>query len=571
MATNPYITKGYRPEQNLYEDIVIESLQFYGQDVYYLPREILTQDKIFKDEVESRFTDAYKIEMYIENMEGFDGQGDLFTKFGVEIRDQATFVVARKRWKNLIGAYLEEKNFRPREGDLIYLSLSKSMFEIMKVETETPFYQLNQLPTFRLQCELFEYNDEEFYTLVDDIDEIAIDGAYKFNLQMITADSATAEALLTIDNNGRVVSTEITKPGTGYFRTPDITVSNVPIEVARFGNSSLNLGLYRRYILDYSKEGNGAAEFFFFPTALPDSNQYAGLFTTGGDSAEKSFIWGLDAQGNLVYNKFSDDSTDDLRFTSGEKITVGQWNHILVGNDGVVKYAYINGSRVLNDSSEDSANFIANAAGLGLETVGLIGGVGWNLASGYIDEFRGRVGNRTTLGIFDSTGITVPSAAFDDDEETNAALEHFTARKPSFAIYVDSDQGTVSSLVILDSGDLYPTPATVTIASPYGNASYVDGEEVQQINEDYTIKGTVLNWSDSDFVLSLYNVGSTDGKYHTFTNDVAVIGQTSLAQFAPTSSEEVQDIQKSAQNKIFDDFEADFLDFSESNPFGDMQ
>ena len=58
MATNPYITKGYRPEQNLYEDIVIESLQFYGQDVYYLPREIITQDQIFADEVESRFSEA---------------------------------------------------------------------------------------------------------------------------------------------------------------------------------------------------------------------------------------------------------------------------------------------------------------------------------------------------------------------------------------------------------------------------------------------------------------------------------------------------------------------------------
>src|SRR5210317_591692 len=179
MATNPYITKGYRPEQNLYEDIVIESLQFYGQDVYYLPREIITQDQIFADEVESRFSEAYKVEMYIENIEGFDGEGDLFTKFGVEIRDQATFIVARKRWKNLIGAYLEENNFRPREGDIIYLPLSNSMFQIMKVETEAPFYQLNQLPTFRLRCELFEYNDEEFQTMVDEIDDVVSEGAYQ--------------------------------------------------------------------------------------------------------------------------------------------------------------------------------------------------------------------------------------------------------------------------------------------------------------------------------------------------------------------------------------------------------
>ena len=89
MATSPYISQKVRSEQNLYEDIVIESLKFYGQDVYYIPREIVNKDKVFLDDVPSRFTDAYKIEMYIENTEGFEGEGDLFTKFGIELRDQA--------------------------------------------------------------------------------------------------------------------------------------------------------------------------------------------------------------------------------------------------------------------------------------------------------------------------------------------------------------------------------------------------------------------------------------------------------------------------------------------------
>ena len=78
---------------DLYEDIIIESMKIYGQDVYYLPRTIVNEDKILGDDVASSFDDAYKIEMYIENAEGFDGEGDLFTKFGVEIRDEATFIV----------------------------------------------------------------------------------------------------------------------------------------------------------------------------------------------------------------------------------------------------------------------------------------------------------------------------------------------------------------------------------------------------------------------------------------------------------------------------------------------
>ena len=98
MATNRYFTRGTPTEQRLYEDIIIESLKIYGQDVYYLPREIVKRDTIFNDDNVCRFDDAYRIEMYIENIEGFDGEGDLFTKFGVEIRDAATFIVARRRW-----------------------------------------------------------------------------------------------------------------------------------------------------------------------------------------------------------------------------------------------------------------------------------------------------------------------------------------------------------------------------------------------------------------------------------------------------------------------------------------
>ena len=119
MATNLYFSQKVSSEQNLYEDITIESLKMFGQDVYYLPRDIVNEDRIFGDDVPSRFNSSYKIEMYIENTDGFDGEGDLFTKFGVEIRDQATFVVARRRWTSTINRFDNDINSeRPREGDL---------------------------------------------------------------------------------------------------------------------------------------------------------------------------------------------------------------------------------------------------------------------------------------------------------------------------------------------------------------------------------------------------------------------------------------------------------------------
>ena len=289
MATNPYFKQGVRSEQTLYEDIIIEALKMYGQDVYYLPREVVNKDSIFLDDVPSRFGSAYKVEMYIENTEAFDGEGDLFTKFGIELRDQANFIVSRKRWKQLIGSRLDEANFRPREGDLIYLSLSESIFEIRRVETETPFYQLSQLPTFRMQCELFEYNDEDFDTDIAGIDAIEVEGAFQYALTM--------------------------------------------------------------------------------------------------------------------------------------------------------------------DSS--------------------------------------------------SVGFTV-------------------------------------------------------------------GETIVQEFTDYDMKGEVTDWSDSDNVLQVAHVGATDGKFHTFTTNTILQGQTSGAIATPTLVQELQEIQKDAQNQVFNDFEADFLDFSESNPFGDI-
>lgn len=184
MATNVYFSPKVKTEQNLYEDLVIESLKMYGQDVIYIPRQLISRDEIMNEDY-SKFTDGYTIEMYIETSEGFAGEGDLLGKFGVEIRDQATFVVSRKRWENLVGFYNNSINdTRPSEGDLVFLPLSKSLFEIRFVEHEQPFYQLNNLPTYKLECELFEYNNEELETGIREIDELQERFSYQLEFTM---------------------------------------------------------------------------------------------------------------------------------------------------------------------------------------------------------------------------------------------------------------------------------------------------------------------------------------------------------------------------------------------------
>lgn len=212
MAVNHYFTQGTLTEQLLYEDIVIETLKIFGQDCVYLPREITNKDIFFNDDSISKFTKNYKIEMYIENIEGFDGEGDLFTKFGVEIRDEASFVISRRRWNSVVKSQNNAINFyRPREGDLIYLPLSKSIFEIQKVETESPFYQLKNLPLFRMRASLFEYNDEDFDTGIDAIDNIEADAAYQTSLTLTSTPMSfiVGETVIQTLSGGTVMRGEV--------------------------------------------------------------------------------------------------------------------------------------------------------------------------------------------------------------------------------------------------------------------------------------------------------------------------------------------------------------------------
>ena len=194
---NLYFSAGARSEQNLYEDLIIESIKIYGQDLYYLPRDLVNVDDVFREDPVSKFNSNYLLEMYVDNIDGFDGEGDLFTKFGVEIRDQVTFTVAKRRWQQTVMRYDNEiQGIRPLEGDLVFTPFSKKMFQIMHVEHEQPFYQLNNLPVFKLQCELFEYNDEDFDVNNDAITQLEEDAAFRYELTLTQGITAAGKVEL---------------------------------------------------------------------------------------------------------------------------------------------------------------------------------------------------------------------------------------------------------------------------------------------------------------------------------------------------------------------------------------
>ena len=187
MPRNVYFTQGTKSEQYLLEDLIVESLKIYGQDMYYIPRTLVNQDLVLGEDVLSKFEAAYEIEMYFEDVDDFQGQGTFLQKFGIEVEKSATLVVARRTWEQLIGRHgVTRIPSRPAEGDLIYFPLTKKLFEVRFVEHEDPFYQLGKLYVFKLRIETFQYASEKLDTGIAEID--AIEDTYSYDQDMVRAE-----------------------------------------------------------------------------------------------------------------------------------------------------------------------------------------------------------------------------------------------------------------------------------------------------------------------------------------------------------------------------------------------
>lgn len=172
MATNFYFnTYTNSMEQTLIEDLIIESIRIHGVDMWYIPRTLGAKDDLLNEDDLPIFNHAYQIEMYIKNVEGFGGDGEFLSKFGLQIRDSVTFSVSMRRFTEDVSLYDEQ--IRPNEGDLIYLPLNRKVYEVMFVDNKPIFYQLGALQMYDLRCELFEFSNERFNTGVEEIDIIS--------------------------------------------------------------------------------------------------------------------------------------------------------------------------------------------------------------------------------------------------------------------------------------------------------------------------------------------------------------------------------------------------------------
>jgi len=236
MTLNPYFLNGSKNEQGLVQDLVNELIRMAGQDVVYLPRKYITEKKIIKELLVSKFDAGFSIEGYVLTFDGFGGQGDILSKFGVRSTDEITFVISKERYEQIIIPFITNNpdiklTTRPQEGDLIYFPLDKALFEVKYVNVKTPFYQLNNLYTYQLKCELFEYEDELFDTGIDEVDKSVKNFGYIQTLQMISENTTNAQvsvSLASTTNQKSVYYVDIINGGYGFKSAPTVQIDKAP-------------------------------------------------------------------------------------------------------------------------------------------------------------------------------------------------------------------------------------------------------------------------------------------------------------------------------------------------------
>ena len=241
MVLNPYFQQGSKSEQSLVQSLINEQLKIYGVDVHFMPRTYVSSDSVLREVTASSFKDAYPIEAYIDNFDGYGDNPTLLSKFGIEQTNEVTLIISKERFENYISPLMKnEENIklstRPKEGDLIYFPFGDRLFEIKYVEHEKPFYMLKNTYVYELRCELFRYEDEVIDTGVDEIDDTleateGVDGAdYVIGTtQKLTligdAVQATAE---TTQVHGGIQYVTVTNRGSGYTYAPRVAISSAP-------------------------------------------------------------------------------------------------------------------------------------------------------------------------------------------------------------------------------------------------------------------------------------------------------------------------------------------------------
>lgn len=504
MTLNPFFLQGYFGEQGLMQDLINEHLKIHGIEVYYIPRKILKTGDIIREVQTSKFDDSFLIEAYLNSYEGSSPGSNIMTKFGISLKNEIILTISKERFEEFITPFLAniisgQQNYRegdlvidsrPKEGDLIYFPLGSRIYEIKYVEFENPFYQLGKNYIFELQCELFEYEDEEIDTDIEEIENILEDTGYITDLKLVAfGGPAVCEATIIPSENifKGVNKITIINDGYGYKSIPDVIIDPPEPLPADFA-PQVSPNIPQEFDPDNFDE-----DISIINEVSPYSSEAATAV------AITTTVNGLYSVSEILI------TNTGYGYTKPPKVTI-------VGGGG-------NGA-------------IARAS----------------ISDGIIKE----------INIIDKGDryYIPPSVTIDSPSGIGITASAVT----------EISSGRVSNILMKHAGSGYTTKPNVTVSSPplIGFGTYITSEEV--IGTKSGTKAFVKTWidpgQDKDKILRVY---VNSGKFSEGEN---IIGTASSAVYTLRSYELDTTNDKYSQNKRIEEEGVKIIDFSESNPFG---
>ena len=544
MALNPFFLQGSQSEQRLVQSLINEQLKIYGVEVTYIPRKFVRKQTIIKEVQSSAFDDNFLLEAYLNTYEGYSGQGDIMTKFGVSLRDEVTLTISRERFEDFISPFLEadedyELASRPREGDIIFFPLGERLFEVKFVEHEEPFYQLGKNYVYQLKCELFEYEDEVIDTGIDAIDSQLEDLGYISTLQLIgSGTTATANAQLNVAGKGYIREIILNDDGSGYSSTPNVAISTAPFVAGNVNATAVAITTQRAGIFSIERilltnAGLGYTE--------------APLVTISGGGGVGAAATAAVEQTNFGIVDFTI-TNNGVGYAATPTVSI-------VGTSTSPAAAEVN---LLADNT--ISDILLKNAGIGYTVTPTVTIANPSLISGVGNFARGEV----VKGM--SSGIEARVKEWDTDTRILKISNVGIGTTQAAFIPGETIQATESTFFTVGLTTVATIGVTTTIFTGINTSSITLNQELNQVEFGQTLVvgtgATVTSIGSSSITVSSPSLNTTG------VTTVVSFGSTVFSNYAlDFFSEENQDTTFES-NDILESEADDILDFSEGNPFG---
>ena len=544
MALNPFFLQGSPNEQNLIQDLVNEHLKIYGVEVTYIPRKFVRKQTIIKEVQSSVFDDNFLLEAYVNTFDGYGGQGDIMTKFGVSLRDELTLTISKERFEDFISPFLESDEdydlaSRPREGDIIFFPLGSRLFEVKFVEHEDPFYQLGKNYVYQLKCELFEYEDEVFDTDIEEIDSQLEDIGYISSLQLIgVGQTATATAQLNPTGRGYVREIVLNDDGSGYTSAPNVAISTAPFAAGNINATAVAITTQRAGIFSIER---------IVLTNAGSGYTTAPLITiTGGGGVGAAATAAIET---------SDFGIVDFTITNNGVGYAATPTVSIVGTSTSPAIAEVN---LLADNTISDI-FLKNA-GIGYTQQPTITITSPNIIEGVGNFERGEVVRGLT------SGIRARVKEWDTDTKLLKVSNVGIGTTMSAFVPGETIQATESTFFVVGITTVATIGVTTTILTGINTSSISLNQELNRVdfaqNSVIGSGSTVVNIGASTITISSPTLNTTG------ITTVVSFGSTVMSNYSLDFFSEQNQDTTFESNEIIETEADDLIDFSEGNPFG---